>query len=261
MKLDEVLKSEGLTCAIPYANISGVLKAISESMVDGKERAITFCGNGQELSFPQAVGWEFAIAPEECPPGKETLGDFHTHIPGEEVEHLPPKHSVYDLEDDLRKRRKVSCVGGPQLVLEDSGVFWQRNIVCHRLNIDHPEYRDFRERFLPVSSAAGDYYDMLQAEMELEDRDPTPEERTKWREHENRVNTLIEEAKSKGIIKSCAPFSMPDVEGVLTEQRAEIIKPPVPVPRVKTEQLVFAGSAFTRYTDLDTGQERIERMY
>jgi len=111
MKLDEVLRSEGLTCAIPYANISGVLKAISESMADGKERAITFCGNGQEFSFPQAVGWELAIAPEECPPAKEMLGAFHTHIPEEEVEHLPPRHSVYDL-----KTTCVSVVKYPVLV-------------------------------------------------------------------------------------------------------------------------------------------------
>jgi len=259
MKLDEVLRSEGLTCAIPYANISGVLKAISESMADGKERAITFCGDDQELSFPQAVGWEFATAPEECPPGKETLGDFHTHIPEEEVEHLPPRYSVYDLEDDLRKRRKVSCVGGPQLVLEDRRVFWQRNIVCHRFDTEHPEYEDFRERFLPAASEAGDYYDWLSTELDLEDREATPEERAEYKEHENKVNALIEEAKSKGIIKSCAPFSIPDVEGVLTEQRPEVV--PVPVPRVKTEQLVFAGSAFTRYTNLDTGEVRIERMY
>ena len=259
MKLDEILKSEELTCAIPYADINGMLKAISESMADGQERAITFCGNGQELSFPQAVGWEFAIAPEECPLDKETLGDFHTHIPEEEVEHLLPKHSIWDLEDDLCKRRKVSCVGGPQLVLEDN-VYWQRNIVCQRFDTEHPEYEDFRERFLPVASEAGNYYDLLSMELDMENRAATTEESAEYRERGNKVNALIEEAKSKGIIKSCPPFSMPDAEGMLTEQR----KPPavpVLVPRIKTEQLVFAKSAFTRHTDLDTGRVRIERIY
>ena len=81
------------------------------------------------------------------------------------------------MEDDLRKRRKVSCVGAPQLVLEDSSVFWQRNIVCHRFDTERPEYEDFRERFLPAASEAGE----------------------------------------------------------------------------RTEPLVFTGSAFTRYTNLDTG--------
>ena len=264
MKLDEVLKSEGLTCAIPYADISGVLEAISESMTDGQERAITFCGDGQELSFPQAVGWEFAIAPEECPPGKETLGDFHTHIPEEEVEHLPPRHSIWDLEDDLRKRCKVSCVGAPQLVLENNGVYWQRNIVCQRFDTEHPEYEDFRERFLPVVSEAGNYYDLLSMELDLEAREATPEESAEYKEYENKVNALMEEAKSKGIIKSCAPFSMPDVQRMLTEQKPPEVKPPavpVPVLRVKTEQLVFAESVFTRYTNLDTGKVRIERVY
>lgn len=44
----------------------------------------------------------------------------------------------------------------------------------------------------------------------------------------------------------------------------EIIKPPVPVPvaaRIKTEEVRFAESLFMKYINLDTGEERIERVY
>jgi len=46
----------------------------------------------------------------------------------------------------------------------------------------------------------------------------------------------------------------------------EMARPPVPVavpgiPRIKTEEVVFGGSAFTRYTNLDTGETRIEQIY
>lgn len=98
--------------------------------------------------------------------------------------------------------------------VEGSKVFWQRNIVRHRFDTEHPEYEDFRERFLPAASKAGDYYDWLSTKLDLEDREATPEESAEYKEHENKVNALIEEAKSKGIIKFCPSFSMPDVEGV-----------------------------------------------
>ena len=44
----------------------------------------------------------------------------------------------------------------------------------------------------------------------------------------------------------------------------KIIKPPAPVPaapRIKSEELVFAQSKFVRYTNLDTGETRVERVY
>ncbi len=44
----------------------------------------------------------------------------------------------------------------------------------------------------------------------------------------------------------------------------EIIRPPAlpPVaPRIKTEQFSFAGSGFMKYTNLDTGEERLEKVY
>lgn len=56
------------------------------------------------------------------------------------------------------------------------------------------------------------------------------------------------------------PYSFP------ARQVPEMIKPPVqpplvPAPEIKVEELVFAGSAFMRYTNLETGEVRVERVY
>lgn len=53
------------------------------------------------------------------------------------------------------------------------------------------------------------------------------------------------------------PYSFP------VRKVPEIIKPPVPVvaPRIKTEEVRFAESLFMRYTDLDTGEITIKRLY
>jgi hypothetical protein len=65
--------------------------------------------------------------------------------------------------------------------------------------------------------------------------------------------------------------SDPEIAKYLSESHSfevrkvpEIIKPPAPppvAPRIKTEELVFAGSMFKRYTNLDTGETRVERIY
>ena len=51
------------------------------------------------------------------------------------------------------------------------------------------------------------------------------------------------------------PYSFP------VREVPEIIRPPVPVaaPRIKTEEVVYSQSRFIRYTNLDTGEVRIEQ--
>ncbi|GAJ24449.1 unnamed protein product, partial [marine sediment metagenome] len=84
MELSEILKSKGLTCAIPYARIGEFLRLIDETAKDDKERAIGFCGDGNKLSFPKAIGEVGTVKPPDCPAGKEKIGDFHTHRLSEE---------------------------------------------------------------------------------------------------------------------------------------------------------------------------------
>lgn len=56
------------------------------------------------------------------------------------------------------------------------------------------------------------------------------------------------------------PYSFP------AKEVPEIIKPPeavplIPAPRITTEEVVFAGSRFVKYTNEETGEVRIERVY
>ena len=63
----------------------------------------------------------------------------------------------------------------------------------------------------------------------------------------------------------------PEIAKYLSESQSfevrkvpEFIKPPAPplvAPRIKTEELVFATSMFKRYTNLDTGETRVEKVY
>lgn len=78
-------------------------------------------------------------------------------------------------------------------------------------------------------------------------------------------------AKKRARMRFTAARDDPEIRQYITSEHSfparkvpEIIKPPVPVPvapRIKTEELVFAESRFMKYTDLDTGETRIEQVY
>jgi len=90
----------------------------------------------------------------------------------------------------------------------------------------------------------------------------------------NRLPTIVElqyfkEKRHK--MRGTWAHTDPEIAGYLTESYSfevrkvpEIIRPPAPpplMPRIKTEELVFAGSMFKRYTNLDTGETRVEKVY
>lgn len=223
MKLDEILKSEELTCAIPYADFNGMMGSIRESLGDNRERTIAFCIERHELSFPKEVGEPYMAPVPDCPAGKTKIGTFHTHLDyPSPIKEMPPKKtdkSVGDWYIDFLDREQISCVGAPEIKRAPEGVIRQGAIACHRFDIQHPEYEDFRERFLAASAEAIKCELKLVGQItEIGDK-LRAEELAKYREAKNNVATMLQEGEAKGIISSCCPFSMPDVEGMLEEQR------------------------------------------
>lgn len=220
MELPKLLKSKGLTCAIPYTKVGDMLRMVSETAADDRERAISFCGGPHQLSFPSAIGEVGGVTPPECPASKEKIGTFHTHRLLEEE--LPEK-SMEDWFLDVEEGTQVSCLGFPQIEVSDEGdVFQQRTITCHTFQKNHPEYKDFRDRLFLASFDAMAYEDEVATIMAS--RDLTPKERAKYWEYKDKVNALLEEGKSKGILTPCVPkvdeeFSLPDVEAMLAEQK------------------------------------------
>lgn len=88
---------------------------------------------------------------------------------------------------------------------------------------------------------------------------PTREELQKFRRRYAKYayQPLSSDPELDALIKPVAAFGVRDIPQMLKK-----VEVPVPaVPRIKTEELVFAGSMFKRYTNLDTGEERIERVY
>lgn len=205
MKLSEILKSEELTCAIPYGAVGRMLEMIKETDEDVTERGIAFCGNGQELSFPESVGEPTTVAPPECPPDKEAVGYFHTHPDG-----IIEKSSA-DWNNDMDSRSSISCVGAAEL---DKELIHRRTIACHRYNKDHPEYEHFRKELRTDSYVAWGIFRQLASK-------PGPltafEEKTAVRLYDE-LNAKVKEGIEKGIISPCK-FSVPDVERMLEEQK------------------------------------------
>lgn len=219
MELSEVLKSKRLTCCIPYAKIGEMLRLIDETAKDDKERAISFCGDAG-LSFPSTVGVETVVMPPKCPAGKEKIGDFHTHrLPEEEL----GEKSMEDWFSDMGEGSSVSCLGLPQIDVQEGHAVLQRTIICHTFRKDHPKYEDFRDRLFGASLDAMDCEDELTAA--IESRDLTAEERAKYWEYKGRVDRLVQEGISKGIISPCVPktadgkLHVPDVETMLAAQK------------------------------------------
>lgn len=214
MKLTEILESEGLTCAIPYAAVGSMLKQTSDTCFDDQERAISFCGDGQRLAFPSMTG-RTRVVPT-CPPDKEHIGDFHVRTVESALRWRAEK-SIRDWDDDLRRRNRVSCVGTPEV---EEGVL-QNAIVCHTFKIDHPEYEAFRNRFLAASSEAAVYEKSLSQK-----RAPkTKEEYETYQKWERSIKGLIDEGIAKGIISACCPiakadkFTVPDLARSMEAQR------------------------------------------
>jgi len=222
-RLFEVVELESQTCAIPYCDVGAMLERVSDTAKDDRERAISFCGDGNELSFPSVTGRPTGVVPT-CPPGKKHIGDFHTHTlsaypPGL----LSPEKSMRDWNDDFQYRKRVSCVGTPEIDFLEGVPVIQRTIVCHMFKTDDPEYEALRKRFLTASSNAALYEKKIATT--LKSRKLTPEEHRYYQAFKNELNALLEEGISKGIIRGCCPYSradkfaVPDVEGMLAEQK------------------------------------------
>lgn len=277
MKLSEVLQSNSLTCAIPYNDIEEMLQMVSDTAKDGKERAIAFCGDDNQLSFPSAVGEEEGgVDIPECPPDKRQIGTFHTHPLDP---YLPTEKSLLDWHEDMDSGTYVSCVGVPAVVGSVSQrIFLQRTILCHTFQKQHPEYEDLRKKLREAALEADLLEGELAEEMMAQHRVPMAQ-RARYLKYTAKVNDLIKEGKKKGIIVNCIPLSfadelsVPDLGTTLLEDTppeplysitarevSETAPVPVPLPRIKTEEVVFAGSAFTRHTNLDTGEIKIERV-
>lgn len=103
------------------------------------------------------------------------------------------------------------------------------------------------------------------------------------REQQARIDTVLAEVARKyrvpeGILRKAVlwqpvgrvevrrtPLTEADIDELIASVTRGVPraapKPPVPVtaPRVKTEEVVFAQSRFIRYTNLDTGEVRIEQ--
>ncbi len=220
MELSEALKSKGLTCAIPYARIGELLRLIDETAKDDRERAMSFCGQANQLSFPSATGVIGAVKPPECPAGKEKIGDFHSHrLPEEEL----GETSMEDWFYDMGEGSSVSCLGLPQIDVQEGHAVLQRTIKCHTFQKNHPKYEGFRDRLFGASLDATAYEDELATI--IESRDLTAEERAKYREYKGKVTHLVQEGISEGIISPCVPktddgkLHIPDLEAMLEAQR------------------------------------------
>lgn len=212
MKLSEILESKELTCAVPYGTIGRMLEMIKETEEEGVERAITFCGNGQELSFPERIGKPTTVAPPECLPDKEAVGYFHTHPAG-----IIEKSSK-DWNNDMASRSSISCIGatGQKGLIELSEEPVHRRVIaCHRYNTDHPEYKHFKRGLMIITNVVGGVYKQLASKP-----GPITEEDYKTAMHYKSIlDSNIKEGMEKGIISPCDKFSVPDVERMLEEQK------------------------------------------
>jgi len=183
-----------------------MLEMIKETEDKDAERAIAFCGNGQELSFPERIGKPVTVPQPECPIGKEHIGYFHTH-PGGIIE-----KSSTDWHIDMASRSSISCIGAAQL---DKELIHRRTIACHRYNKDYPEYESFRKAFMVLTNFIRGVY----KELASKPGPITEEERKTAMHYKDIMDSEVEEGIEKGIISPCDKFSMPDVERMLEEQR------------------------------------------
>lgn len=216
MKLSDVLKSKSLTCHMPYARIGEMLRLIDETAGDDKERTMSFCGDAGQLSFPSAVGEERAATPPECPAGQKRIGDFHTHRLPEEG---PAEKSMEDWFYDMAEDVSVSCLGVPEIDVVEGHAIVQRTIACHTFLKSHPKYNDLRGRLFLSSLDAMACEDELVEIMES--RGLTAEECAKYHEYKGRVDALVQEGISEGVISPCIPQTadekllISDLEGAL----------------------------------------------
>ena len=222
MKLTEITKSHQLACGIPYAEVGGMLERISESGVDGRERAISFCGDGNELLFPGGLGKPYTVAVPECPPDKERIGTFHTHPQGEEFS----EKSVGDWRNCFEFRDSVSCLG---YQVTGSGGVKRKEIACHTIDVGHPEYEEFRDKILPIAHEGAVYGRELTRRYEEEKQEATDEEYDKYMSYRDAISDLMIEGRKKGIIKHCTPsilyerLRIPDVKAMLAEEKPPVI--------------------------------------
>lgn len=211
MKLNDILKSKELTCAVPHSQVGKMLRMITKSAdPEERERAFSFCGDGQELSFPSAIGKPEGVLPPKCPPGKRYMGNFHTHPSG------IAEKSAGDWYADTFERHQVSCVGAAEEEFtEGNELIYRRTAVCHTFNTNAPEYEDFRIRLMVTSQVAADYEEALAQKPGL----ITSEERAQQLLYKETIGTLVAEGMQKGIIGACCKISIADVERMLEEQK------------------------------------------
>lgn len=228
MKLAEILKSRKLTCGIPYVEVGGMLERISESKADGRERSIAFCGKKNELSFPGGLGTTYEVMIPECPSQQEEIGSFHTHPRGGPFS----QKSLGDWENDLDYRRFVSCFGYPTKVtyIENGETkVEQQAIVCHTFGTGHPEYEEFRDKFLAIAREGGAYNRQLNKKLHEENRPSSDEEYDKYTTYRDAISDLVIEGRRKGIISDCTPdaafgrFAIADVKAMLAEEKPRVI--------------------------------------
>lgn len=210
MKLDDILKSKELTCAVPHSQVGKMLRLITKSAdPEERERAFSFCGDGQELSFPSAIGKPEGVLPPKCPPSKRYMGNFHTHPSG------IAEKSAGDWYADTFERHQVSCVGAEEEEATEEKLVYKKTVVCHTFNTEHPEYEDFRIRLMVMSEVAADYEEALAQKPGL----ITEEARAQQLLYKETIGTLVAEGMQKGIIGACNKISIADVERMMEEQK------------------------------------------
>ena len=193
------MKEELLKCLICGSlwKFLGEMDRLTDE-TDDVEKGFTVCldRKGRLHAVEAAGGTSSRVELRTCPSGDVMVATFHTHPYDPEGSAEP---SVADFYGALEEEAPGMCVGQP---VSEKG-FISNQVRCYMFNKAHPEYGEFRERFLREAKlarllteslailASAGYADEVKKGIEL------------YAGEKRKAEALLEEAKRKGIIVEC----------------------------------------------------------
>ena len=190
-------------------------KLIGETIEKEVEEGGTICDDGKFiLDMMKAGEREEVEVPFRCSRGIP-VGSYHTHPKGD-----LPEPSQWDWEAYFDEKHRIACIGAQietlSRVYDELREVKQNQVRCYWLNVDHPEFPEFRRRILEMSRELDKLNEETFNYLTRGLRPPDIKS-DRWLTLRRQFRETIQEAKRRGIIR--------DLEDLCKWDRYEYKKP------------------------------------